>query len=202
MVFGNEGKSTIVLSTIREFAKSQSIDTEKEDEFAKLFETEKGKSFNKHAEAINKEVNKAIDDKIEDKTLTNLSPSQPDAKTTTYNHKKSSLTQTGNDEDGYKFNTKGDFSGVLRVQRIMENGELSEDNVDVVEYENGKPIAVSMAKEGKCRIADIGLIEREVGRNAGISVSTEKQTGVQVTSQTLTPPKTPRKGKGKGTGRG
>ena len=188
MVIGNEGKSTIVLSTIREFAKSQSIDTEKEDEFAKLFETEKGKSFNKHAEAINKEVNKAIDDKIEDKTLTNLSPSQPDAKTTTYNHKKSSLTQTGNDEDGYKFNTKGDFSGVLRVQRIMDNGELSEDNVDVVEYENGKPIAVSMAKEGKCRIADIGLIEREVGRNAGISVSTEKETGVQVMSSSSLKP--------------
>ena len=193
MVFGNEGKSTIVLSTIREFAQSQSIDTEKEEEFAKLFKTEKGKPFNQHAEAINKEVNRAIDEKIKDNTLTNLSPSkQPDAETTTYKHKKSSLTQTGNDKDGYKFNTKGDFSGVLRVQRIMDNGELSEDNVDVVEYENGKPIAVSMAKEGNCRITDIGLIEREVGRNAGISVSTEKQTGVQVmSSSSLTPSSVP-----------
>ena len=203
MISGNEGENTIVLSTIREFAKSQSIDTEKEEDFAKLFNTEKESFVNKHAEAINKEVNKVIEEKIEDKTLTNLSPSsQANGETSTYEHKEASLTQTGNDKDGYEFNTQGNFSGILRVQRRMDNGELSEDNVDVVEYKNGKPIAVSLAKEGKGRIANIGPIKREVERNAGIYVSTKKQTDTQEMSLSFKPssvpnvkPKSTRKGR-------
>ena len=157
-----------------------------------FFDTEKESFVSKHAEAINKEVNKVIEEKIEDKTLTNLSPSsQANGETSTYEHKEASLTQTGNDKDGYEFNTQGNFSGILRVQRRMDNGELSEDNVDVVEYKNGKPIAVSMAKEGKGRIANIGLIKREVERNAGIYVSTKKQIDTQEMSLSFKPPSVP-----------
>jgi hypothetical protein len=202
MVLGNEGMSTIVLSAINKFVESQlssskpkgtAAEESKEERLAKLFMATKGTALQDKAKEINEEVNTAIEAKIKDKTLTNLSPSAPVGGKTTYEHKEASLVQTGDDDKGYKFKPQGKFNGVLRVQRMVD-GELSDKNIDVVEYKDGKPIAVSMAIEGKCRIADIGLIKREVEITAGVAVSTKIETGVEVTgpaSSSFSPSQTP-----------
>ena len=188
---------TIVLSTISKFIDTQSSPSKseketKEEKLARLFIAKEGSFLEDNAQKINEEVNRAIDDKIKDKTLTDLTPSEPVNGKTTYKHKEASLIQTGDDDNGYKFKPQGKFNGVLRVQRMVDE-ELSDKNVDVVEYKDGKPIAVSMAKEGKCRIADIGLIKREVEITAGVAVSTKIETGVEVTgpASSLAAPHTP-----------
>jgi hypothetical protein len=194
MVFGNEGKNTVVLQAIHDFAKLKSSETGAKEAFAELFRTEKGAFFKKHAEEINKQVNAVIKEKIANKTLTDLNP-EPDDDKTTYKHKGTSLTQTGNDVQGYTFKPEGEFTGILRVQRLV-NEEPSEENVDVVEYRKGKPITVSLATKGKCRIKNIGLMQEQVAKEKTKEVDVsglQPPSGIQVVKgeDVSTPPLTP-----------
>ena len=57
------------------------------------------------------------------------------------------------------------FTGV-QVMKRMHNGKLSDKHVDIIEYKDGKAVAVSLATEGKSMVANMDQIKAEVKKTA------------------------------------
>ena len=85
-----------------------------------------------------------------------------DDNTTHYNIGEATLAQTTRDDGTFEFTPIGKFTGILRVQRVDDDGNLIPNSVDIIEYIDGKPELVIPGTVGKTRVAGFGNIEREV----------------------------------------
>jgi hypothetical protein len=95
---------------------------------------------------------------------------------TVYDSNDGALKQTKGTDGKLHFEVEGDFSGILRVQRVDGTGKKIANAFDVIEYENGKPIMVSPSIIGHSQIGEFNKIQREVG----IEVITKSPKDVQV----------------------
>jgi|GEM_PF-3086342 len=117
-------------------------------------------------------VNRALKEALEKGSMQKIEPSmsQGDPTSCSYEHEGGKLNQKERSDGKFEFAPTEGFSGILRVERQGPDGKLLKDSADIVEYKDGKPIAVIPAKEGETRIANFGKIARE----AGIEVTASK----------------------------
>lgn len=159
-------------------------------------------------------VNLALKEALENGFMQKIEPSisKDDPSSCSYEHAGSKLNQKERKDGKFEFAPTESFSGILRVERQDEKGNLIKDSADIVEYKDGKPIAVIPAIEGITRIANFGAIARE----AGVEVTTSKEIaddGIKVaaldpdkfiskhpakSSEALKPPATPSRDQDKG----
>jgi hypothetical protein len=137
---------------------------------------------------LNSAVNKAIETSSKNGALQKLEPMPGDnANTTIYEHGGTRLTQIEGSDGKISFKPDKSFTGIVTVQRKDKDGKLLADQKDVIEYKDGKPIAVCMATKGTCRVANIsGLQHRAVG---GLNVERLAPDGAEKTSVSAPPPR-------------
>jgi len=200
-VFGNASTDTIVLETMRKFTENKrskheySFSGDYDTFIDELLDTEQLKKKTEVSKELNAKINSAVKKALDEKKLKDIKP-QKEGNRSEYKHSTGTLTQRKTKEGKFIFTPGDGFSGVVRVPRLI-NGKPDANQVDIVEYEDGKAIAVSKASEGTCRIAGIGALEKEIRRSTkevdpGITVA-----GSHTPSNTPINSHPPRQGQGK-----
>ncbi|NRA74053.1 MAG: hypothetical protein HRU36_04875 [Rickettsiales bacterium] len=153
MVLSNRTSDTIVLKTIDEHANQTQPDLG-------LFLTE-SEDISDIQQIYNK-VNKAITETIHKGDLKPIQPQPLKKNKINYKYGTNDFIQEKTANGKFKFIPESNFCGILRVQRKKTNGKLDPNQADIIEYKNGEPIAVTLAKAEETRIADIGLIQKKI----------------------------------------
>jgi|GEM_PF-3805538 len=133
---------------------------------------------------------------------------------TKYEHQGGALTQKDAGNGMFKFSPENNFTGVLTVERRDKQGNLLPHSKDIIEYKDGKPVAVIPGPEGESRVADFGAISKAAGVSVSSSVTTQaKSQGIDVASnsqrlaasltiETLAPSQPPAKPRSQSNARG
>jgi hypothetical protein len=170
---GNTIDRSIVLNAMRCFAKRQELDSSNPNKktLNELLE-EDFFGDEKNAAELNVITNKEIETALNDGTLEKIKKvTEPDKSTYTYNG--AILIQHVDAEGNFTFRPIEKFTGVLMVHRSIK-GKFYPKQIDVVEYKNGIPVAVSKATKGKSRIANIDLLEKQAATRIEALTSNQK----------------------------
>ena len=96
--------------------------------------------------------------------------------------------------NGKEFNVSGNFTGIIRVPRKGDDGKLLND-VDIIEYKNGKLATILMGTQGKSGVAKVEnskIIEgkiQQAARSMDIDVNALTENKIEVSSsQSIAPP--------------
>jgi hypothetical protein len=174
------GEGTILnRAMFAHFEIREELEYEKKQE--ELYRNINGSAFSKEEKKeLYAYVRDHITESLKSGDLSDVKPDQheTDESSVSYDIGGAKLEQTELEGGMFKFSPGEKFTGVLRVERRDDRGELLPDSADIIEYKDGKPVSVIPGPEGKTRVADFGLISRE----AGISVSRveEKEGGISV----------------------
>jgi hypothetical protein len=163
MVFVNPTQESIVFDAMHQYAQESALG----QGIHKILDSDE--FITTHVEQMNKKVNAAIEKSLKTEGgLKKIDPKEgKDESTKVYKSEEGAvLTQTNNADGTFSFKPDSGFTGVVRVQRRdPQTNRLLKDQMDVVEYKDGEPIAVCMAKEGTSRIRDIGALrDKAMGR--------------------------------------
>ena len=146
-------------------------------------------SADKHRQAY-EILTSAITQQLEKGDLHNLPPMRSDKYTEYKTEDGGSLKQTIKN-DVVDFKPEGEFSGIVRIQRRGANGKLDKNNVDIIEYHEGKVVGVVGALEGTSRV-DLNEYVRQMRGNNGITVYNQRPTGIDVAHKSnVSPSATP-----------
>ena len=178
---GNANES-IVFSTMRGFATKQELDSsDTNQKTLNKFLEEDFFGKEKNAAELNTIAKRKIEAALANGTLKKIDKvSKPDK--STYTHNGATLIQHLDIEGNFTFRPIGKFTGILMVHRSVE-GKPNSKQMDIVEYKDGIPIAVTKATIGKSKIANIDLLEKQaavrfetVANNAPVQSQTSSQT--------------------------
>ena len=168
MVLGNTTDNTIVFKTMREYcAKStetlQFTSTLATNLIGYFLDTYNTKT---EQQQVNTEVQTAVEKAIIANVLENIPPEKTSTDEVKYTHKTGQLIQRETDNGKIIFEAQGKFSGVVTVERVDDNGNLIPTEKDVIEFENGKAIAVSTASKGRSRInmGNLSIFKKEAAQ--------------------------------------
>ena len=135
-------------------------------------------------EMIHDAVNLGLKDALAKGSMKKIEPtvSQGDPNSCSYEHDGGKLNQKERSDGKFEFAPEANFSGILRVERKDKDGNLLKDQADIIEYKDGKPIAVIPAQQGETRIANFGNIARAAGIEVSESKETTQEAGVRVST--------------------
>jgi|GEM_PF-2700101 len=128
------------------------------------------------AAPLTEKVKSVIEKKKESKELTELVPKRTDKESvSTYESNKTSLDQERLNDGTYKFTPKGEFSGVVQVQRIdPASGKLLQD-YDTLVYDKGKVSFVMPGLNGQSRVSGFSKMFKEAEVSVQVPVQEKQQ---------------------------
>ena len=178
-----------ITNTIYEFFKGNSDPKVKEE--AKTISQLLNELTRKDAVPLTEKIKSVIEEKKNSKELTALEPKKTDKEAvSTYESNKSSLEQERLADGTYKFTPKGEFSGVVQVQRKdPSSGKLLED-YDTLVYDKGKISFVMPGLNGQSRISEFAKLFKEAEVSVKVPAQEKKKTEAAVDAPTPQRPST------------
>jgi hypothetical protein len=184
LVYLEHGTNSIVLPAMVKYAN---------DKRKKLTELLHSNDFeDSHADSMHTAVKQAVE-QAKGASLMDVTSQISDEKTEYKENGATLLTHTEDKDGKVTFKANKNFSGVVSVERIVD-GAPDRDQVDIIEYKNGQPIAVCMATKGESGIKNINFLKAQA--ELGISVM-EHTKGEK---HPLTPLRTRKPHEGRGMG--
>ena len=184
MVFGNVTDNSIVFKAVHDHVKKNRPKDSKKyggiiEGIKSYFEESVGNE--EDVKELNKTIYKKIETAQKDQVLNNIPPKEIDSHNMEYvSDKKGSLKQTIKDNGEIIFKADKKFSGIVSVERRDKRGKLISNQKDIIEFENGKVVAVILASSGISRIEEKCLedFKEEATQDVGMRVFPEYKKSI------------------------
>lgn len=103
--------------------------------------------------SVSHELHKAVKAAIEKSNLENLAPNYKASGEVVYKTSAGpSITKTTTKNGKYKFRADGNFSGIITVKRKIDGVTYQGGDEDIIEFKDGKVVAIKCGTEGESKI--------------------------------------------------